>query len=105
MTCQHPAGSTRKYQPNFSLPSGNIIKSKGGSYKAYAAPFAVKLFKVDAATIVEPDISVICNHDKLTDRGCTEASDWIIEIISLGNPEHDYVYKLQLYTVADVREY
>ena len=56
------------------------IKSKGDSCKAYAAPFAVKLFKDDATTIVEPDISVICNHDKLTDRGCTGAPDWIIEL-------------------------
>ena len=81
------------------------IKSKNGSCKAYAAPFAVKPFADDATTIVEPDISVICDHDKLTDRGCTGAPDWIIEIISPGNPEHDYIYKLQLYAAAGVREY
>lgn len=81
------------------------IKSKGGSCKAYAAPFAVKPFENDATTIVEPDISVICDYDKLTDRGCTGAPDWIIEIISPGNPEHDYIYKLQLYATAGVREY
>ncbi len=81
------------------------IKSKNGSCKAYAAPFAVKLFKNDATTIIEPDISVICDHDKLTDRGCTGAPDWIIEIISPGNPERDYIYKLQLYAAAGVREY
>lgn len=81
------------------------IKSKNGSCKAYAAPFAVKPFKDDTTTIVEPDISVICDHDKLTDRGCTGAPDWIIEITSPGNPEHDYIYKLQLYAAAGVREY
>lgn len=81
------------------------IRSKNGSCKAYAAPFAVKLFEDDAATIVEPDISVICDIDKLTDRGCTGAPDWIIEIISPGNPEHDYIYKLQLYAAAGVLEY
>jgi len=81
------------------------IKSKNGSCKAYAAPFAVKPFEDDATTIVEPDISVICDHDKLTDRGCTGAPDWIIEITSPGNPEHDYIYKLQLYAAAGVREY
>lgn len=54
---------------------------------------------------VEPDISVICDPEKLTDRGCTGAPDWIIEIISTSNPEHDYVRKLNLYLDAGVREY
>ena len=54
---------------------------------------------------VEPDISVICDPGKLTDRGCTGAPDWIIEIISPSNPEHDYVRKLNLYLDAGVREY
>lgn len=81
------------------------IKSKDGSCKIYAAPFAVKLFEEDETTIVEPDISVICDHNKLTERGCAGAPDWIIEIISPGNPEHDYIYKLQLYADAGVREY
>lgn len=48
----------------------NYIKSKGGSCRVYPAPFAVKLNK-DRNTIVEPDISVICDRNKLTDRGCT----------------------------------
>ena len=65
---------------------------------------AVKLWE-DRNTIVEPDISVICDEDKLTDRGCTGAPDWIIEIVSQGNPRHDYVLKLNLYNEAGVREY
>ena len=73
----------------------NHINSKNGSCKVYPAPFAVKLFQ-DADTIVEPDISVICDTGKLTERGCTGAPDWIIEIISPGNPGHDYVRKLNL---------
>ena len=80
-------------------------KSKNGSCKAYAAPFAVKLFEDDATTIVEPDISVICDHNKLTDRGCTGAPDWIVEIISPSNPNNDYILKLNLYANAGVREY
>ena len=81
------------------------IKSKKGFCKAYAAPFAVKLFEEDTTTIVEPDITVICDQEKLTDRGCTGAPDWIIEITSPSNPEHDYIYKLRLYAIAGVREY
>ncbi len=59
----------------------------------------------DKKTIVEPDISVICNSNKLTDRGCTGATDWIIEIVSPGNSAHDYVRKLNLYADVGVREY
>lgn len=82
----------------------NYIKSKGGSCRVYPAPFAVKL-REDRKTIVEPDISIICDRNKLTDRGCTGAPDWIIEIVSPGNSSHDYIVKLNLYADADVREY
>ncbi len=61
----------------------NHINSKNGSCKVCPAPFAVKL----------------------TERGCTGAPDWIIEIISSGNPGHDYVRKLNLYADAGVGEY
>lgn len=67
-------------------------------------PFAVKLSRA-RDTIVEPDISVICDADKLTDRGCSGAPDWIIEIISPSNPGHDYIHKLNLYADVGVREY
>lgn len=82
----------------------NYIKSKGGPCRVYPAPFAVKL-KEERKTIVEPDISVICNRDKLTDRGCSGAPDWIIEIVSPSNSGHDYIKKLDLYADAGVREY
>ncbi len=41
----------------------------------------------------------------MTDKGCTGAPDWIIEITSPGNASHDYVRKLNLYLDAGVREY
>ncbi len=83
----------------------NYIDSKKGPCKVYPAPFAVKLFSEDDKNVVEPDISVICDPNKLTDRGCTGAPDWITEIVSSGNSSHDYVRKLNLYMDAGVREY
>ena len=83
----------------------NYIDSKKGPCKVYPAPFAVKLFEDDNRTVVEPDISVICDPNKLTDRGCTGAPDWIVEIVSPSNSSHDYVRKLNLYMDAGVREY
>lgn len=82
----------------------NYIRSRNGTCEVYPAPFAVKLFH-DRDTIVEPDISVICNPDKLTVQGCTGAPDWIIEIISPSTSSHDYIRKLNLYADAHVREY
>ena len=82
----------------------NFIKANGGSCKPYIAPFAVFL-NADDKNYVEPDISVICDPDRLTDRGCTGAPDWIIEITSPSNPAHDHVLKLHLYMDAGVREY
>lgn len=82
----------------------SYIKSKDGKCRVYPAPFGVQLNdKKD--TVLEPDISVICDTDKLTPRGCVGAPDWIIEIVSPSNPSHDYITKLLLYHDAHVREY
>lgn len=80
------------------------IKSQKGSCEVFAAPFAVFLNK-DDKNYVEPDISVICDKDKIDDRGCNGAPDWIIEITSPSNPQHDYGIKLFKYRTAGVREY
>ena len=101
------AAPSRLHQTILMELSGTIreyIKSKKGNCRVYPAPFAVKLRK-DRKTIVEPDISVICDRNKLTDQGCTGAPDWIIEIVSPGNSSHDYITKLNLYSDAGVREY
>lgn len=80
------------------------IKDCRGDCKVYPSPFAVNLTANDI-TWVEPDISVICDKNKLSDRGCDGAPDWIIEIVSPGNPKNDYTIKLFKYRTAGVREY
>lgn len=72
--------------------------------EVYAAPFAVFLNK-DNKNYVEPDVSVICDPDKLDDKGCNGAPDWIIEIVSPGSRQMDYYTKLFKYRTAGVREY
>lgn len=52
------------------------IESKGGSCEPYIAPFAVFLNE-NNKNYVEPDISVICDKNKLNDKGCIGAPDWI----------------------------
>lgn len=80
------------------------IKSKGGSCEPYIAPFSVFL-NGDDKNYVEPDISVICDKSKLTDKGCTGAPDWIIEVVSPGSRRMDYYTKLFKYRTSGVREY
>ena len=102
------ASPSRMHQEILSflhLEIGNYIRSQKGHCKVYPAPFAVKLFSEDDKNVVAPDISVICNPNKLTDRGCTGAPDWIVEITSPSNSSHDYIRKLNLYADAGVREY
>ena len=82
----------------------DYIISQNGTCDVYAAPFAVFLSK-DDKTYVEPDISVICDKDKLTEEGCSGAPDWIIEIVSPGSRQMDYMKKLFKYRSANVREY
>lgn len=81
----------------------SYIKVNNGSCKPYISPFAV--FLSDNSNYVEPDISIICDRNKLTDRGCSGAPDWIIEIVSPGSRRMDYFTKLFKYRTAGVREY
>lgn len=102
------AAPSRIHQEMLSFLNTEInlyIRSKKGNCKVYPAPFAVKLFTNHDKTIVEPDISVICDPKKLTYRGCSGAPDWIIEIISPSTASHDYIRKLNLYADAGVKEY
>ena len=80
------------------------IEEHKGKCEVYAAPFAVYLDE-RSNTYVEPDISVICDSDKLDDRGCKGAPDWVIEIVSPASKKMDYLLKLLKYRSAGVKEY
>lgn len=82
----------------------SYIQKKNGSCEVDIAPFAVFLNK-DHFNYVEPDISVICDPDKLNDKGCWGAPDWIIEIVSPSSRRMDYFTKLFKYHSAGVKEY
>ena len=82
----------------------NYVKVQQGSCEVYPAPFAVFIGK-DDKNYVEPDISVICDKSKLTDKGCHGAPDFIIEIVSPSSRKMDYSTKNALYSDFGVREY
>ena len=60
------------------------VKRKKGKCKVFIAPFDVKL-STNPLIIVQPDIMIICDKDKLDGDRCNGAPDFIIEIISPGN--------------------
>ncbi len=80
------------------------IRANKGNCHVYISPFAVRLF-ADDSTHVEPDLVVICDKNKLTEKGCNGAPDIAVEIISPSNAKHDYITKLAKYQKAGVREY
>ena len=80
------------------------IEEHKGKCQVYAAPFAVYLDE-RSNTYVEPDISVICDSNKLDDSGCKGAPDWVIEIVSPASKQMDYYTKLFKYRTAGIREY
>ena len=89
---------------SLSRAIADYIDFNNGNCKVYLAPFAVFLNENDK-NYVEPDISVICDSGKLTDKGCNGAPDWIIEIVSPGSRHMDYFTKLFKYRTAGVKEY
>lgn len=84
---------------------------EGKRCKVYPAPFAVRLFEKDGDrpedvdTMVEPDVSVVCDKSKLDKHGCKGAPDLVVEILSPSTQRHDRLVKLGLYQRAGVREY
>lgn len=82
----------------------NYIRGKDGNCSVFPAPFDVKL-NDNPLTVVQPDLMVVCDKNKLDGKRCNGAPDFIIEIVSPGNPADDYVRKLYYYKNAGVREY
>jgi Uma2 family endonuclease len=80
----------------------------GKPCKVFAGPFGVRLFpKKDNSddTIVEPDITVVCDSSKLDEQGYNGAPSLIIEILSPSSIQNDSVYKFNKYLKAGVQEY
>jgi Uma2 family endonuclease len=81
--------------------------------QAFAAPFDVRLYNAhlsalrheEITTVVQPDLCVICDSQKLDELGCNGAPDWVIEILSEGNSKKEMRIKYELYEAAGVREY
>lgn len=99
-----PSQDHQTISMELSTMLNTYFKSKKGPYRVFHAPFDVKLSD-NPLTIVQPDLMVVCDKDKLDGKRCNGAPDFIIEIVSPSNPSDDYIRKPYYYKIAGVREY
>ncbi|BBB89929.1 MAG TPA: Uma2 family endonuclease [Methylomusa anaerophila] len=103
-----PGRQHQEISGNLFIELGNYLKGK--RCKIYAAPFDVRLPRQgeteDAtATVVQPDITIVCDPDKLDNKGCKGSPDLIIEILSPATASRDVIRKRRLYEANGVAEY
>ena len=82
---------------------------KDKTWRVYVAPFDVRLPKSaehddEVDTVVQPDVLIVCDLQKIDGRGMRGAPDWIAEVLSPYTASHDQVVKLPVYERAGVRE-
>lgn len=102
----------RRHQKISRELTRNFFKTfkKYSPCEVYIAPFDVRLpgkseKDEDVETVFQPDLCVICNEEKLDDKGCIGAPDLIVEILSPGNSSKEMKHKFEIYEEAGVREY
>ncbi len=78
----------------------------GKPCKAFPAPFDVRL-NADHGddTVVQPDISVVCDASKLNGKNCAGAPDFVVEILSPSTAQKDLFLKYKKFLEASVKEY
>ena len=106
-----PAPSSRHQGVSFNLSTQIGLFLQNRSCTAFSAPFDVFLpeFPIESEntidTIVQPDISVICDSTKIIEKGCLGAPDLVVEILSPSTSKRDLNEKFQLYERSGVKEY
>lgn len=82
----------------------DYIKRKNGKCMTFIAPADVQL-DMDDKTMVEPDLYVVCNRDKILKKALYGAPDFVAEVLSPSNTRKEQALKYQKYKAAGVREY
>nr|WP_315171710.1 Uma2 family endonuclease [uncultured Flavobacterium sp.] len=107
--CKMSPAPSRKHQTisqNLNWKIYSFFENRPCS--VFVAPFDVRLpiksSKKDT-TVVQPDLCIICDENKLDDKGCNGAPDLIVEILSPNNSKHDVDTKFNLYQESGVKEY
>jgi Uma2 family endonuclease len=102
-----PSRSHQEIVAELCVQAGTALKDK--PWRVYVAPFDVRLPKSNEAddqidTVVQPDVLIVCDLEKLDERGMRGAPSWVAEVLSPSTVRHDTVRKLAVYERAGVRE-
>ena len=103
-----PAPTISHQSISFNLSGLLFMYFHNKPYKVFASPFDVVLKNKNGKedTVVQPDLCIVCDPEKLADgKRCLGAPDLIIEILSPGNSKKELKNKYELYQEAGVREY
>ncbi len=82
----------------------NYIKKNKGRCKVIGSPSDVQL-DCDNKTMLQPDVYVICDRDKIKGFGIYGSPDFVLEVLSPSTRKKDMTIKLNKYWSAGVREY
>ena len=82
----------------------SFIRKNKGDCKVFSAPIDIQLDR-DNKTLVQPDVVVVCDRDKITRQRICGAPDFILEVISDSTKRKDMLLKSYKYLEAGVREY
>ena len=82
----------------------DYINNNKGNCISIMSPFDVQI-KNDDTNMVQPDVMIICDKDKINDQKIQGAPDLIVEVVSPSSVAHDRIRKLNLYLDSGVREY
>lgn len=99
-----PTRTHQKIAGEMYLAAAAHLKAYSKECEVYIAPFGVYL-NGDDSLYVEPDLSIIRDTSRLSERGCMGAPDWIIEVVSAPTRKTDYAVKLNKYRESGVKEY
>lgn len=86
------------------LQISNFIRRNKGQCLPVISPIDVRL-DCDDRTMVQPDMLILCDRDKIQKWGIMGAPDFILEILSPSTKRKDCIKKLDKYMEAGVREY
>lgn len=82
----------------------NYLGQKKRPCLPFIAPVDVQL-DCDEKTIVQPDVMIVCDREKVTKARIFGAPDFVIEVLSNSTKKKDRLIKHQKYKMAGVREY
>ena len=99
-----PSTEHQRMVMEFSIAFGSYLKGK--KCEVFASPIDVRLnFDKGDNTVVQPDLVIVCDKEKIDKKGIKGAPDIVIEVISPSSIRMDRVTKYKKYQKYGVKEY